>query len=631
MKTHFPFKGFYLLLSLNLMLIISACEYEPKGIYEKEVTPVTEAPDLAVDLNFSADTLYLPVDRYITFKYSSDDKLVKLAYFEIDNKQLATVEQNTGSFTTQFSLANYQKNKAYTFQISFFRSSGSNSLADKLGQEGFVYSKTFIVYFEDFSGTANKPEIVSAGPENGSLKITWQKYTGVGFKRYIVWAGYRLLGTFENPDINFCFDPEFIGYETMYQVVTETDAESFRSTPYIFRDNLPQIRLKKINEETVQLHWNKTMYYSNITTYKLFETFEINDRVLNEIGRFDVNNSDTSMIYSDGKYGVKTFFYLLPVKKEEPQQITYRSDLQTFGTSTGEYYFGTRINGGNDLKTPLGDFAYFNKYTDNRGYIVKYNCLLNQYVDSIPYDGGRIITTPDGNDLYLLISNTLKTYDTKTMAVRKAIDISELTEPDFGSYFYGFIVSNTGIGIYIDNSGNYVYYDFGNEKELARFRIDGYTNDNDQRAISPDGQFFGIRYVKGIWPNYQTDIFQLKNGVANKIWSDNSVEYFEFDQKSNSMAFLKNHKLFQMSLADLQIIAQTEVPDTYFYDIDWSKREYLTLNSERTLLSIHDLDSGAIKAQKKTLSYDGYEIPFQNLRLFNRILFSPDLQMHLTY
>ena len=330
-----------------LVLIITACEYKPTGIYEADVKPITEAPPLLVNLDFTSDTLYLSFDRNITFKYSANDSLVRYAYFSINDHQLALVEQNTGLFSTAFSSANYNKNTAYTLKIEFFRSSGSNSLADKLGKEGFIYAKEITVFFEDFNGTSNIPTILSATPENGSLKITWKKFTGIGFKRYIVWSGLdHIIGIFDDPNINFCFDPNFIGYETAYQVIAETESDTYRSPLFIFTDKLPPLLLEKLDDDKVLLHWEKSKYEANISGYKIIEGFEINDRILNEIAYFKPDSPVTSLVYADGKFGAKTKFFLLPIRKNSPQQITYRSDLESLGSQTDYYYFGTTLIGG---------------------------------------------------------------------------------------------------------------------------------------------------------------------------------------------------------------------------------------------------------------------------------------------
>jgi hypothetical protein len=213
--------------------------------------------------------------------------------------------------------------------------------------------------------------------------------------------------------------------------------------------------------------------------------------------------------------------------------------------------------------------------------------------------------------------------------VTKTISVSQLTNLSLYDGLYAFDLANNGTGIYIETSGDYIFYDFLNEKELARFRISGSTNPEDQREISGDGKYFCLRHILGFWPSYSTELYQLKNGTVTKLWTDIEVKYFEFDQQSNNMSFLKNGKLYFMSLADQKITAEIAVADPYFHDIDWTNREFLTLNETRDMLSIYDLDTGKLKAQKKTLSYDSSEIVFQTLKLFNHTLFSANLRMHL--
>jgi len=613
-----------------LLLLFISCEYQPKGLFEVEVNPITEAPSLQFELNINSDTLYIPFDKYITLKYSTPDTLVRYAFFSLNNSQLAKVEQNTGVFVTSFSSTNYQSNTAYKLKIELFRSTGSKSLGDMLQTEGFLYSKEITVFFEDFNGTGNIPFILSATPANGSLKITWKKYKGIGFKRYIVWRGPdKIQEIYEDPNNNSCFDPGFIGYQTAYQVITETEFESFRSPLFIFQDQLPQIQLKKLDDERILLHWGRSKYEANITGYKIIEGFEILDQKLNEIGSFDTNSKDTSLIYSDGKFGAKSIFFLMPVRKEEPQIIKYRSDLESYGTKTDYYYFGIPVNGGWDMKAPYGEFAYYSGTNGMTNYWYKYNCNTRQVVDSTEFANGQTAISPDGKTALMGGYRSLSILNSADLSVTKTISVSQLTNLSLYDGLYAFDLANNGTGIYIETSGDYIFYDFLNEKELARFRISGSTNPEDQREISGDGKYFCLRHILGFWPSYSTELYQLKNGTVTKLWTDIEVKYFEFDQQSNNMSFLKNGKLYFMSLADQKITAEIAVADPYFHDIDWTNREFLTLNETRDMLSIYDLDTGKLKAQKKTLSYDSSEIVFQTLKLFNHTLFSANLRMHL--
>ena len=624
------YKYFFILISF--IFFIYSCEYEPNGTYNVIINQYTVPPTLSVYLNFNEDTLFIPLDTDITFEFKAEDDLVNTSIFSINDKQIAIINNNTGSFNTSFSSSKYNQGVGNIFEVSFIRRSGSNSLADKLGKEVFKYTKNFTVIFKGENFINNIPEIKSIKPENGSLKITWEKYTGVGFKKYIVWSGTNdIAGIFYDQNITSCFDSTFIGYRTDYHILTQTNSDNYISKTITFEDQLPQIRLKKINDDSILLSWGKSKYISNISNYRIFEGFEITNKIVTEIAKFDINSVDTSFVFADGKFGVKSKYYLLPTRRKNPQQINERQDLDSYASQTQFHYFGTSLVGGYFVNTPIGEYAYFVKSSNNQDFVIKYKCTLDQYIDSIPYYGGGVKTTPNGDKLFIHTKGKIQEYDTKTMTETRVIELSKLSDLDSSQFLHDYLISNNGIGVYVSMIGYYVFFDFINAQELGRFRIDGSTNDSDQRSISADGQFFCTRHLKGLWPSYLTELYQLKNSVVSKIWSDTEVRYFEMDKRSNILAFLKKNKLYLLSMDNLKVISELDVADPNFLNIDWNNREYLTLNEARNLLSVYNMDSGQLKIQKKTISYDNSELTFQNLKLFNKTLFTLDLRMHLNY
>ena len=148
-----------------------------------QVKKITEAPELKINLNFDSDTLYIPINYNTTVEYSSTDPLVRYASFFLNGNQLA-ISGATGFFYIQYDNSKYQINVPYILKVSFFRSTGSGSLADKLESEGFLYSREIVVYF--VNEDTMLPKITSVINEKGRLKITWERYSGFGFKNYYV-------------------------------------------------------------------------------------------------------------------------------------------------------------------------------------------------------------------------------------------------------------------------------------------------------------------------------------------------------------------------------------------------------------------------------------------------------------
>jgi len=294
----------------SLTMIFSACEYEPEGIYEVDVQPVTDAPEITVNLNFMTDTIYVPTNGYTTLVYSTPDPKVRYAYFELNNKQLVKIESTSGTFTFSFSAGQYQKVIPYELKVELFRSTGSGSLADKVYAEGFLYSKSFILIFQNESEMA--PQVTGVFPENGSLRVEWEKFKGFGFQKYHVFNSvFYKIDIITDPNKTFLYDDSYIGYNSDYYIVTETNDNTFTSNHFYFEDGLPEATAELTENTTMKVSWGQSKYYNNIEGYRIFESYNRYNH-FNEIAYIE-NSQDTSYLYDDGRFGVASRFYILPV------------------------------------------------------------------------------------------------------------------------------------------------------------------------------------------------------------------------------------------------------------------------------------------------------------------------------
>lgn len=615
--------------TVNLLIIIitsillgTSCEYEPKGVHNVEVKQITDAPELLVKFNFDTDTVYVPVSNYITIEFSTNDPMVRYGYFELNQKQLALVSSSNGTFTFNFQTDLYQTGVPYILKIEFFRSTGSGSLADKYLQEGFLYRKEFVLIFK----TSNDfvPKIISLIPEDGSLKIVWGKFNGIGFKQYHIFNGDYKIAVITDLNQTSVFDPTFIGYGA-FKIVLETDYGTFTGPISYFTDITLFAKGLKTSDNRVLISWAKNKYVKNLAGYRVY-------RYIQETGEtsevaFITNPQDTSLTVDLGIFAVKMKYYIKPVARINDIPVDDSGDLQAYAAGTEYFRMGTNIPDINWFvfaKSPDNNCFYPHYYINTVLY--KFNPEYQTVTDSIQDIYPHLSLSPDGNKLLIRRRDQLEIVNPVDLETIEIIPSSVFPEGVLPLVYY---ISDSNVGVIVNDLGNFYFYDFQNKTALAQFRIDNTMLSMDKMRISPDGSFFSERHPTPFNAYFTTELFKLEGSQALQIWSA-PISFSDFDPNNNHFLYFDNKELYTISLEDLSIVNELTISDQYIYDVDWVRHEFLSLNAEQNQFSICDLETGLIKEKIETRNYGGIW-NISNVYLNNKTLFLRDLKIQLDY
>lgn len=579
------------------ILVLNSCEYQPTGIYEVNIDPIDKAPPINVDLNVLSDTLFLPNRGDVNLNYSTNDENIKHMSFLLENGHKSVDFGNKGSFTIGFDENNYQLNTPYKLTIQCFRSSGSGSLADQLDQEGFIYEVNYTVFFVDFEEMA--PQITKISPEAGSMKIEWEKFKGVGFKAYHVFnSEFYKIDIISDPNKTFTYDDSYIGYGGNYFVTTSSEADSYRSNTVSPTVELPVAWATQLDNGTYEIKWNKTKFENNVIGYKIYEN--INEfNYLKEIA-FIHDLTDTSLIYDNMPFAAKTRFFVQHIAKEPRTTEEYWAEnYHYFIGQTEDYLLGKKIPllPYPFFYTPLGDNCYYSSQ-----WLYKFNTQLDQISDSIMDGGSYLSVSPNGTEILTIQS------ETSSVDILNAANFSKIStiqNKDFPGQKapYACTISNSDVGVVIDDYGNYFFYDFAKKETLAEFSNLGQTMITDQKKISNDGKFFcASHYTES--GSYDAELYKLENGEAICIWTEENVECFDFDPIQQQFIYFKNYKLHRIQLPDFTLVEEIQMPDNITFNIDWNEHEFLSLNDARDLFSIRSLESGEVKKTIRTFGFD---------------------------
>ena len=133
-----------LLIISIFVLFQNACEYETDETYKPtNVNEDVAPPNIEiVELNITGDSIYLSENDDIKFEFKSDNQAIKFVRFSVDGIVKETIENHKGVFKLN---GNYFPYASHTLLIEIVTGSGTNSLADELEVEGFVFSLSWVV------------------------------------------------------------------------------------------------------------------------------------------------------------------------------------------------------------------------------------------------------------------------------------------------------------------------------------------------------------------------------------------------------------------------------------------------------------------------------------------------------
>jgi hypothetical protein len=272
---------------LGLVLVVFACTYAPEEEYFRDVPQTDPVVSLSLNSYDNADTIYLW--SYTNFSYRLDAGKGKLERVEmlIDDAVIRTATTPQGEFIMDY--YNWFQTGTYELKLQFVASSGTGSLAEKVGAEKIQVWRKWVLVID-----ADRPQIphVTFSEENGFLRINWPKYTKPNFVRYSIIksdgygneTGRQIL----NRDENFWIDSAYVGGYSrylQYRVWVESKIGSTASD-YAYKYDPVSFTAGPLNQldSTVTVTWSRTKYPGALAAYtvresgaELYRTTEAND------------------------------------------------------------------------------------------------------------------------------------------------------------------------------------------------------------------------------------------------------------------------------------------------------------------------------------------------------------------
>jgi hypothetical protein len=250
-----------------LILTLFSCEFEPSGICLVEIEkPTGEIP--RAQLSFEDSTLVLHEATLFNYEVLYERQEVYLVEFYMDGYVFEMNEDVSGEVLVDPGPG------LHKFEMVIYTSTGSGSIAEKMGAEAYVYSQSWDIIMEDTRYNQVNLENIFVD-DNGRLCIEWKQSMNFDFLSYEIYKLYEgdeyILGVFDDRTVTSCIDSVYIGGDASYNMRLHTQhftpvegtARNFHMPEYLFF-------IMPADSTSVNLSWSKCGVAGNFDRYQIY-------------------------------------------------------------------------------------------------------------------------------------------------------------------------------------------------------------------------------------------------------------------------------------------------------------------------------------------------------------------------
>lgn len=565
----YPFISLFIF--INMLLLLSGCEYRLKDDYYRELN-TRDSANITIDLDTINSGFVLKGSTTYSFHSETNDlDLLSIRVF-VDGGEIMNYSTKGGIF--QLDGMNYSDGE-HELEIVVTTHSGSGSLADLLGAEGFVLSRSWKFYVDNSMPVPVK--ITNIHNDNGVLKIEWERYTKYNFGKYEIVKvsdelGYgtkvsRSLGFITNPDQNYFYDYSYVGDSAKYQIRVFSFLGYAADGDFkLFADEKLSISTTIISGSKVRLSWNRCKYDKAFKNYRV-SIYGVPDQIL-----YNINTTSIEGDY--GILGTAVQLALLVYSNESQFDIhTYSETSLTIGQPFMAFIKFYKCQGNNDIL--LTTYPDINRYNSSTWQIIATGHHANNFID--------YIYSPDGD--VLLRKAPQEKIDPLTLNVLANFDYLSLETVNLSSSSYGLV-----------NQSPMKLFDFKNMKVIGELNI----NKGYKTSISEDN-----KYVFQI-DNDDNSLkcYNIENGNATLIWK-NMAQNFQLIPGSPDKILICNGALTEIhNVATNEITTSFPNESSEILDIDSDSKIVLFsgFTNYQSTLELYNYETG-LKVQ--TIKHKG--------------------------
>lgn len=569
-----------------IIIIFTTCEFEPGKLPLNEIDPPSEyGPPIQITLNEKSDTLKIGWVTDFTYAIKGTDQRINLVKVTFEGQEIHQyLTNNDQEFSFRFDPASYADGK-YNLNIEIMTSTGSGSLADKIGTEAYYYKlswpvvidKTIPQYSSSFLNAVRTPE---------GIKLTWNQFNHPNFVSYVVCRYYPAfqpqpvaIATITNPLRNTFLDTTFCeGQDIRYFIRTISPAGFSEGQDIVFFDHLTGLEATWNSDGTALVTWDKAKNLESFGKYYIFSGYRSTDYIEQYLISDPDQNSVRLQKAGFGS-GLMIFLKFIPAGVQPNTYMYLRNKSITLIPPPEIPEFFNCFSVINHSFMLLLDLSrLYRYYPDER----RTDDILSVNVESyhhlsVSYNGHEFAYYQDekfyirSTDDFTLISEftgpTLKALN-RTMSMFSLSDYGYLLAVDSEGYAF----------LYDTHNGNLIREDFMN--------VQGYPIRT--AALSPDGTKLAV-----ISEGSSVVLYRLQPaGWEETGRAEVATNYIYFSREGASV-YIPGYTSFQVrSAEDFSLTSEFQLPGGFFRSVDYDRGRLFCANNKEFEHTIFDLGTG---------------------------------------
>lgn len=582
------------------IFLVTSCVFSPDKENFVELDQNVAAPEISIQpLDLDTDTLHVWKYTKFSFNFTSSNQQIRSVILTY-GKDTLNFASNSGSF--DINPGTFPDGTSQV-EVKLYTGSGTGSIADVLGIEGFEFKKSWVLVVEKV-----KPPVIniSAAIENGFLKFSWNKMDKEYIKSFKIWIQNDGLSEsynteFTNKNITSYVDSLYVGGKINFRlwVNYETSEGYDQIAMKDFAYDYPISLIFKEDLEKLTISWTKNPFH--FTPY------------------FETSGSGPVPITADSSYtipapglGYPRMYNIAfkPIKatswydQMSNHYATFSLGVEDkikhknveYNPSLNAYFFKDEMS----LKTAGRDLVAGASYTYSWDDFDRYTMAFSKDNQKIYSTVNMELVTLSTQGMRLVNSTKLSFMPanfSKIMALKSLNDQSILIgHKDWGGY--QFTLLNPETGVVIDQSDKLIddFISYGN-----------YLMD-----VSSDGRFAAYSCQKGLY------VFEIENNNQLTLRYHDTNMYYSclFDPLYPERLILNRPTDFQVF--NCSTLQAEKTIDRFWanpVNIDPQTHYLLLVSNSKKKIYVYDYENDVLKLEMN------HQVTNSDLKLINNIIF----------
>jgi len=546
--------------------IFTACEYLPEAENYIEIKKPNPTHMLDLSLIPENDTIKIFNSTELTFQFNTYGLEMLGATISIGN---TTLNAYSDTSTIVISPAGYAPG-VYTLNAIFLTRSGTGSIADKLGGEGYKIEKNYFLLIDGSDAIRITPEYTINSDQ--LFELTWPECQNYNFDAYILKKGSQKIKEFTNRKATHFVDSLYVGGSAGYEIdvrVLTNNRISYGNT-LLVNEDFPHPSFELISLDSLKIHWKKQNIKSNV-------------RLAYGVGistytQHFIPYGDTCSVIPLPAFGIQYIFQLTTLPYHDSNYFNTSSFVQTYYTFGTSLQMSTNRIVYNKNKNMLFSYSASNKEVTSldattKNKIKTVSLPETPYLSSCAVNNNRIVFLSFYNNFYVFQDENLNNPTTFNIGGLNGYGMFVLTDNNF--------ISMTCYDkLYMIN--------LNNNNEISTIRLpESYYNTYPRVTTSQDGKYICAASGAG----YR--LYSFGNKEFTLVSTDTrkyaSVLFNPLNPAEIAFTFLDDNLLEVRSIPDFNLIRSIQLPNKYRVENFDTATGLLLLNNYSKLLAVNIL------------------------------------------